>query len=598
MKKSILILSVFSFFMFSEKTILAQCCSYTYQQQVEPLTSAATFGVALGDFDGDTDLDAVAISAYAGIDVYFNNGSGTFTLSAQYAIGPDDDFYGVHVADVDNDGDKDIIAIPFYTSTNTTILKNNGLGVFTVSSFASNISTYNAAIGDIDGDGDIDIFLPNAGGGNGKVLKNNGTGTYSLFQTVTAARGHDAALGDLDGDGDLDAFVIENGSYGNSVFMNNGVGNFAQLGSTFGANGSRVALADFDADGDLDAWVGNSSNFSEIWLNNGSGAFTLGATITTGSYCKGLKLFDYDSDGDLDVFASFYSSNPQVWANNGSLSFSLCYQAPVGSSSHGMAIGDINNDTKMDMYSGYFSNDDGDYVFLNTGISASIKYRFSPYCYDNTALENVMLIGTSGGTFSSSPAGLSLNLSTGGIIPSTSIPGTYTVTYIVSGCTATTSVVIDTIDLATSLNLATITANQTGAIYQWIDCNNGDLPIANQTNQSYTPAANGDYAVIITNGGCIDTSACVNILTVGISENNNQNLIKIYPNPALDLITVEVNSVLSGQTYIIVDQTGRTVLLGKLISDNSNINIKELAAGMYFLKVGEQNRQSFKVLKK
>ena len=473
MRNITLVFLVFCSYLFTQNNLFAQCCNFSYQQQVEPVTSAATFGVALGDFDNDGDSDVVAISAYYGIDVYFNNGSGTFTLNAQYATGGNSDFYGVHVADVDNDGDQDIIAIPFYNTSNLTILKNNGLGVFTVSSFASNIGSYNAAIGDIDGDGDVDVFLPAGwGGGNfGKVLKNDGTGTYSLFQTLTGAKGEDAALGDLDGDGDLDAFVTENSTLGNTVFLNNGTGTFTQLGATFGSAGGTVALGDLDGDGDLDAWVGTASNISEIWINDGSGVFTLGlslATHPTWGYCKAINLYDNDGDGDLDVFLGFYSFEPQVWTNNGNLSFSLCYQATVGSSSHGQAIGDVNNDGKMDIYSGYFSNDDGDYVFLNAGsITAGIIYKNSPFCYNNSTPQSVEQSGSTGGTYSASPSGLTINSTNGEIIPSTSTIGTYTVTYSVGGCAFTTSVQIIAMPgtAGTITGPDTLCSGQTGVIY-------------------------------------------------------------------------------------------------------------------------------------
>jgi hypothetical protein len=364
MKKLQVIFTFICFAIITQNAVLAQGCSFDYIQQIEPSTSAATFGVALGDFDNDGDTDCAAISAYYGIDVYTNDGAGTFTLKAQYSI--DNSYYGVHIADVDGDLDNDIIAIPFYTSANTTILKNNGSGVFTETGFSSNISAYNAAIGNIDTDNDIDIFIPNSGGGSGIVLKNNGSGTFSLFQTVTGARGHDADLGDLDGDGDLDAFVTENSTYGNTVFLNDGTGTFSQIGTNFSLQGGTVALGDLDGDEDLDAWVGGSGNTSEIWLNDGNALFILGATIENGNYCKAVNLYDIDNDNDLDVFLGYYSSNPQVLLNMGGLTFSVCYNAPLGSSCHGQAVGYINADNLIDIYSGDFSNEDGDFVFLNT----------------------------------------------------------------------------------------------------------------------------------------------------------------------------------------------------------------------------------------
>jgi hypothetical protein len=62
----------------------------------------------------------------------------------------------------------------------------------------------------------------------------------------------------------------------------------------------------------------------------------------------------------------------------------------------------------------------------------------------------------------------------------------------------------------------TLTANQAGASYQWIDCANGDTAITGATSQSYVAILNGDYAVQVSLNSCIDTSSCINILGVGI----------------------------------------------------------------------------------
>ncbi|MCD4681090.1 MAG: T9SS type A sorting domain-containing protein [Bacteroidales bacterium] len=595
MKKISIVISISILLFFVNNNLFAQCCDYTYQQQVEPITSAATFGVALGDFDDDGDQDAVTISAYYGVDVYFNDGSGTFTLNAQYATGTNGDFYGVHVCDVDADGDEDIIAIPFYSSARLTILKNNGTGLFTASTVSSNIATYNAAIGDVDGDNDIDVFLPSSSGTSGKVFKNNGTGVYTLFQTVTGARGHDAELGDLDGDGDLDAFVVSNSSYGNTIFLNDSTGNFTQFGLAFSSNGSNVDLGDLDGDGDLDAWIGRSNDSSEIWLNDGSATFTLHSTIGTGSYCKAVNLYDFDGDGDLDVFLGFYSSNPQVWNHKDNMMFSLCYQAPVGSSSHGQAVGFINNDNSIDFYSGYFSNNDGDYVFLNVG--PSIEYANSPFCPYVTNPQNVTLSGTTGGVFFSSPAGLDIDSLSGAVIPVTSIAGTYLVDYIISGCTASTTVVIKSLDMSTIVSGTTITANQDSATYQWVDCNNSFMPISGETGQSYIASTSGDYAVIITYDGCTDTSACVNIVTSNLYEITEEYSIVVYPNPANSYINVKTDISIIGTSYTIYDQVGKAVLSGKLNKEISMIELGNLSPGIYTLRIGKNTKQAFKVIK-
>jgi len=84
-------------------------------------------------------------------------------------------------------------------------------------------------------------------------------------------------------------------------------------------------------------------------------------------------------------------------------------------------------------------------------------------------------------------------------------PGYVTITY--GGCS---------IDNSTTLNGITITANETGSMYQWINCT-GNTPIAGATNQSFTPTQTGNYAVIVNNGSCSDTSACVNVVVCNLN---------------------------------------------------------------------------------
>jgi hypothetical protein len=77
----------------------------------------------------------------------------------------------------------------------------------------------------------------------------------------------------------------------------------------------------------------------------------------------------------------------------------------------------------------------------------------------------------------------------------------------------------------------TITANATGAIYQWLDCDNNFALIAGETSQSFTATSNGNYAVAVTENNCIDTSSCVNITGIGINEWTSAINMAISPNP-------------------------------------------------------------------
>src|SRR5690606_13842250 len=102
-----------------------------------------------------------------------------------------------------------------------------------------------------------------------------------------------------------------------------------------------------------------------------------------------------------------------------------------------------------------------------------------------------------------------------------------------NGCDSiiTINLTIEIVDTSITVNGTTITSNEHGASYQWVDCNNGNAPIVGETDSSFTATSNGDYAVIITKNSCSTMSACVNITTVGLKDNAIDNHIKLYPNP-------------------------------------------------------------------
>ena len=146
------------------------------------------------------------------------------------------------------------------------------------------------------------------------------------------------------------------------------------------------------------------------------------------------------------------------------------------------------------------------------------------------------------------------------------------------------------IDVSVSNTDPTLTANAAGATYQWIDCGNGDNPISGETNQLFSPTSNGSYAVIITQDGCTDTSACYSVSTVDVHKISNQALsFVVYPNPSDGKFTLKlVANDIQDFSYTLTDVTGKVILKGTLSKGTTTIDLHEKENGTYLLHTNHQ----------
>ena len=237
--------------------------------------------VTVFDVDGDGDLDLLASHYNGTsnmVSVRLNNGNGSFTTPA---TGADINvssgaagFINIEGADVDGDGDIDLLAANAGNGT-VNVRLNNGAGIFTAPATGAEVSVgtspYGIAVGDVDGDGDVDVLTGNLGTSTStvSVRLNNGAGVFTAPATgAEVSVGYyptNIALGDVDGDGDLDLLTAnEYGSSTNStvsVRLNNGLGTFAGGQEVaVGLNTASVTTGDVDGDGDLDLLTANLDN--------------------------------------------------------------------------------------------------------------------------------------------------------------------------------------------------------------------------------------------------------------------------------------------------------------------------------------------------
>jgi len=111
------------------------------------------------------------------------------------------------------------------------------------------------------------------------------------------------------------------------------------------------------------------------------------------------------------------------------------------------------------------------------------------------------------------------------------------------------------------------------------------------------PSSPGIYTFQATYNGTSCSSTFTIVNSLGISELNNQSLVGVYPNPTENKINVKVDAILLGSIYTLYDNNGKSVLSGKINSENTVIELDNLSGGIYLFSVGENLRQTFKLIK-
>jgi len=136
-------------------------------------------------------------------------------------------------------------------------------------------------------------------------------------------------------------------------------------------------------------------------------------------------------------------------------------------------------------------------------------------------------------------------------------------------------------DVKTNLIGNELSATQSGAIYQWLDCQKNYESIPGETKQTFTPSKNGDYAVIVNFNNCSDTSECININTIGLDKPSKINSLIIFPNPSTGELFIRSDNF---GTYKIINELGQTMRSFDLNSSNNySIRLENLSSGIYFI---------------
>jgi hypothetical protein len=321
------------------------------------------------DVMGDSHVDLIAARGNTSdIGIFTGDGSGAFTFAA--ALKPLAIPTRYAVADVNGDGKLDISAVVHWgTNDILQIALADGAGGF--GTFSSHtLSTLLGATpgrilellpGNLNGDVYQDLLLVDERGVN--LLLGSGSGAPTLTERLGKSQVSGAALGDLDGDGALDIAFMSSDQAALTLLFGAGDGTFqASAEYTVGQSGSAVRMGDVDADGQLDVVVSTGS--ITIVRNHTGRRFDAAAVLRLGAQLGPSELADLDLDGQLDLVV-LEGQSVLVALGDGLGGFEPALRHDLGVALVRLAVFDANGDATRDV--AVITDADQLGLFLNTG---------------------------------------------------------------------------------------------------------------------------------------------------------------------------------------------------------------------------------------
>ena len=563
--------------------------------------------------------------------VTFNSGNGqtitssSFNARVNFTSGTNPAAI-VAVADIDGDGKPDMVVVNRATNTFSIFRNTSTVGTISTASFAAKVdfatdsTPSSVAIGDVDGDGKLDIVITNQFQNKISVYRNTATsGTISAtsfatkvnFITDTLSLPTAVAIGDIDGDGKPDLAVTN--SFTNTVSILKNISSVGSITSSSfaaavdyktGLGPTSVVIADIDGDGKPDLAIANFNAKTISILRNKSSVNVIDTNslaakvdFATGTGPYALAVGDLNADGKPDIAVVNQGSNTiSVFANNaisGAINTtSLAAKVDIasgGESPYYISISNVDGDDKPDILT-------ANMVMNNLSV---IKNLYSSGTISTTSFANAVNFATGNYPFSVSIADFD-----GDGKPDLAVPdnGNNNVSIYKNNLLNIVPVSFLTFTGQFQNPRKTLLKWQTGteintAVFNIQRCLNGTIfttidhvaAVGSDFVYSYTDILPSDKlpAVIYYRLQEVDKNGAITYSSI-VSININKNVsYEFYPNPSKGFINIQTNGIHSGNGLVIInDITGHTVLTSKLEDVSvQKLSLNTLSKGIYTISI-------------